>query len=96
MIIILAGTIEVDPDQRGRYIELRLEQMRRYRAMAGTLQYAITPDPVDPSLVNVFEAYASEDAHGEHQAVHQRNLDIPVRRYDLYRYEATRVPLDVS
>jgi quinol monooxygenase YgiN len=50
MIIILAGTIEVDPDQRDRYIELRLDQMRRYRAMAGTLQYAITPDPVDPSL----------------------------------------------
>jgi quinol monooxygenase YgiN len=96
MIIILAGTIEVDPDQRDRYIELRLGQMRQYRAMTGTLQYAITADPVDPSVVNVLEVYASEEAQREHQAVHRRNLDIPVRRYDLYRYDATRVPLDVS
>jgi quinol monooxygenase YgiN len=96
MIVILAGTITVDPDVRQRYIDVRIEQTRAYRAMAGTLHYSITADAVDPTIVNVFECYESEDAWEAHHAVHQRNLDLPVRSYDLYRYEATRVPLNVG
>ena len=96
MIIIYAGTITMDPEVRDRFIALRHEQMCRYRATAGVLGYAITADPVDTTVVNVFECYESEEALAAHQVMHERNLEIPVRRYDLYRYDATRSPLIVS
>jgi hypothetical protein len=47
-------------------------------------------------VVNVFECYESEEALAAHQAIHERNLDVPVLEYDLYRYDATRAPLGVS
>jgi quinol monooxygenase YgiN len=93
MIIIYAGTITMDPQVRERYIALRLEQIRSYRAQPGVLGYAITADTIDPSVVNVFECYESEEALAAHQAMHQRNLEVPVESYDLYRYEASRTPL---
>jgi quinol monooxygenase YgiN len=96
MIVIYAGTITMDPDVRDRYVGLRLEQTRLYRGQPGVLGYAITADAVDPSVVNVFECYESEEALGAHQAIHERNLEIPVQSYDLYRYDATRVPLLAS
>jgi quinol monooxygenase YgiN len=96
VIVIYAGTITLDPAVRDQYLALRIEQMRRYRAQPGTLGYSITADPVDPGLVNVFECYEDEAALAAHQAVHLRNLDVPVIRYDLYRYDATRAPLIVS
>jgi quinol monooxygenase YgiN len=96
MIVIYAGTITVDPTDRDRYVELRIEQSKIYRDEPGVLGYAITADAVDPAVVNVFECYESEAALAAHQAMHERNLDIPVVRYDLYRYDATRAPLLVS
>jgi quinol monooxygenase YgiN len=96
MIVIYAGTITMDPKVRDRYVALRLEQTRLYRAQPGVLGYAITADAVDPSVVNVFECYESEEALAAHQAIHERNLEIPVHSYDLYRYEGTRIPLLAS
>ena len=96
MIVIYAGTITMDPEVRDRYVAIRLEQMSKYRSEPGVLGYAITADPVDPGVVNVFECYADEEALAAHQAVHERNLEVPVTSYDLYRYDATRAPLQVS
>lgn len=96
MIVIYAGTITMAPEVRDRYIELRLGQMTSYRAEPGVLGYSITADPVEAGVVNVFECYESEEALAAHQAIHERNLEVPVDAYALYRYDATRVPLLVS
>ncbi|MCU1344771.1 MAG: antibiotic biosynthesis monooxygenase [Acidimicrobiia bacterium] len=96
MIIIYAGTITMDPELRERYIALRVAQMELYRAQPGVLGYAITADAVDPAVVNVFECYDSEAALAAHEAIHERNLEVPVRSYNLYRYDATRSPLIVT
>jgi quinol monooxygenase YgiN len=96
VIVIYAGTVTMDAEVRARYVELRLGQMRRYRAEPGVLGYAITADPLDDTVVNVFECYETDEALAAHQAMHERNTDIPVRSYNLYRYDATRVPLIVS
>lgn len=96
MIVIYAGTITVAPEDRDRYVALRIEQSRSYRSQAGVLGYAISADAVDPAVVNVFECYESEEALAEHQAIHERNLEVPVVAYDLYRYDATRAPLNVG
>ena len=66
------------------------------RILPGALGYAITADPLDPALVNVFECYESEDALAAHQTIHERNEEVPVQRYDLYRYDGTRAPLIVT
>jgi quinol monooxygenase YgiN len=95
-VIIYAGTITMDPADRDRYLSLRVEATRSYRAQPGVLAYAITADAVDPSVVNVFECYEDEEALAAHQAVHERNLEVPVRSYDLHRYEATRSPLTLG
>lgn len=96
MIIIYAGTITMEPEVRERYLALRHDQTRLYRAQPGVLGYSITADAVDPSVVNVFECYESEEALAAHQAMHERNTDVPVKTYNLYRYDATRAPLIVS
>jgi quinol monooxygenase YgiN len=96
MIVVYAGTITMDPEVREQFISLRLEQIRKYREQPGVLGYAITADSVDPAVVNVFECYESEDALAAHQAMHEQNLEVPVRSYNLYRYDATRAPLSVS
>ena len=95
-MIIYAGTITMEPEDRDRYLALRVEPTRAYRAQPGVLGYAITADAVDPAVVNVFECYEDETALAAHQAVHERNVEVPVRSYDLYRYDGTRAAFMVS
>ena len=96
MIVIYAGTITMDPAVRDRFIDIRIEQMGKNRAHSGVIGYAISKDAVDEGVVNVFECYESEQALAEHQARHERNLEVPVLSYNLYRYDATRTPLIVG
>jgi quinol monooxygenase YgiN len=86
-VIILAGTLELDPADRDRYVERRREQVERTRKEAGCLDYGITADSVDPSLIIVFECYADEAALTEHRKHLERDTSIPIKSINIWQYE---------
>ena len=65
-MVIVAGTLEVDPDQREAFLIGRMDAMRATRAQPGCLEYTFSADPIDPWRVMLIERWASQedlDAH---------------------------------
>ena len=65
-MVIVAGTIELDPDQREAFLAGRIDGMRTSRAERGCLEYTLSADPTDPGRVMLFERWARQedlDAH---------------------------------
>jgi quinol monooxygenase YgiN len=65
-MIIVGGTFDVEPDQRDEFLASRHDGMRRSRAEPGCLEYTLSPDPLDPGRVMLFERWESQehlDAH---------------------------------
>ena len=67
-MIIVAGTLTVDPERREEMLAGRREQMLASQAEPGCLDYVMTPDPFDPGLVRLFERWESKQALGAHIA----------------------------
>ena len=65
-MVIVAGTLEVDPNQREAFLAGRVDGMRTSRAEPGCLEYVFSADPMNPGRVMLFERWASQtdlDAH---------------------------------
>ncbi len=65
-MVIIAGTIEVDADQREAFLAGRIDGMRTSRTERGCLEYTMSADPTDPRRVMLFERWARQedlDAH---------------------------------
>jgi quinol monooxygenase YgiN len=67
-MVIVAGTLEVDPDQREAFLAGRIEGMRASRAEPGCLEYTFSADPIDPGRVMLFERWASQKDLDTHLA----------------------------
>ena len=61
-MVIVAGHVIVEPDQRESYLAGCVSVVEQARAAAGCLDFAITADLLDPGRVNVFERWASQAA----------------------------------
>ena len=61
-MVIVAGHITVEPQQRESYLAGCVSVVERARGAAGCLDFAITADPIDPGRVNVFERWESQAA----------------------------------
>jgi quinol monooxygenase YgiN len=61
-MVIVAGHITVEPQQRESYLAGCVSIVERARGAAGCLDFAITADPIDPGRVNVFERWESQEA----------------------------------
>ena len=60
-MVIVAGHITVEPQQREFYLTDCVSVVERARGAAGCLDFAITADPIDPGRVNVFERWESQE-----------------------------------
>ena len=67
-MIIVNGTIDVDPDQRDAFIEAARALMADTRAEAGCEGYAFAADLDDPGRFHVTENWADDDAVAGHMA----------------------------
>lgn len=56
-MIAVLGHLEVDPADRDRLLDLSQEAVRQARTTEGCLHFAVTPDPLDPSRVDVAERW---------------------------------------
>jgi len=61
-MVIVAGHITVEPQQRESYLAGCLSIVEQARGAAGCLDFAITADLIDPGRVNVFERWESRAA----------------------------------
>lgn len=61
-MLIVAGHLVVDPDQRAAYLEDCREVVEQARRTEGCLDFALSADAVDPARINVFERWESLEA----------------------------------
>jgi quinol monooxygenase YgiN len=88
-MVIVAGHITVEPQQRESYLAGCVSVVERARGAAGCLDFAITADPIDPGRVNIFERWESQaalntargNAPGFEQA--EAMLSVSVADYDI-------------
>jgi quinol monooxygenase YgiN len=60
--IIVAGHLFVDAADRDEYLHGCVEVMELARRSDGCLDFSLTPDPIDPGRINIFEHWDSVDA----------------------------------
>jgi quinol monooxygenase YgiN len=98
-MLIIAGTLDVDPARRDEFLAGRSEAMRSSRAESGCLDYLMMPDPFDPGRVRLFERWedkATLAAHLAAQAQAQAAPDPdaapwPVLAVDILQYEIASI-----
>jgi len=61
-MIIVAGSLQVDPSDRAAFVEGSAEAVRLARATPGCLDFAVSADTVQNDRVNIFERWETEDA----------------------------------
>jgi quinol monooxygenase YgiN len=61
-VVIVAGHVVVDPQQRNDYLSGCVETVRQARRAAGCLDFSLSPDLLEPGRINVFERWESVTA----------------------------------
>lgn len=61
-MIVVTGHLVVDPAERDRVLALSLSSVQEARRNPACLDFAVSPDPVDPERVNVAERWESRAA----------------------------------
>jgi quinol monooxygenase YgiN len=61
-VVIVAGHVVVDPEQREDYLTGCVEVVRQARRTAGCLDFALSADLLEPGRVNIFERWESQAA----------------------------------
>ena len=61
-MVIVAGHITVEPQQRESYLADCVSVVEQARGTAGCLDFAITADLIDPGRVNIYERWATQAA----------------------------------
>ncbi|MEU9504839.1 antibiotic biosynthesis monooxygenase family protein [Micromonospora sp. NPDC048170] len=59
-MLIVAGSLYVDPDQRDAYLADCAEVIRQARSAPGCVDFAISADLVEAGRINVYERWESE------------------------------------
>ena len=86
-MLIMAGHNEVDPGDRDEALAVMREQVTRARDVPGRLDLAINAYSVDPTRINTFERWESQEAldtarsHGFEQG--EAMLSVSVAEYDI-------------
>ena len=94
-VLIIAGTLEVDPDERAEFLESQIEGMRRSRDEPGCLAYVFSADPIDDGRVYLFERWESKEALAAHIARQQsappKASGVRAKSHEVQQYEIERV-----
>jgi quinol monooxygenase YgiN len=61
-MIVVAGSLRVDAEARDGYLEGCREVVAAARDVPGCLDFALSPDLLEPDRINVFERWESTDA----------------------------------
>ncbi|MGH8861852.1 MAG: putative quinol monooxygenase [Jatrophihabitantaceae bacterium] len=59
-MLIVAGILRVDPADRAAYLDLVGRATTTARDAPGCLDFAQSPDPLEPDRINIFECWESD------------------------------------
>jgi quinol monooxygenase YgiN len=92
-MVIVAGTMEVDPADREAFLQSRADGIRATLKEPGCVVYSFSADGLDPGLVRLFEVWESQDALDTHLAVMAEKAGqgssapaIAVKKADILKY----------
>jgi quinol monooxygenase YgiN len=60
-VIIVAGALTVDPEGRDTYLEDCVSVVEAARRAEGCLDFALSPDLLEPERINVYERWSSAE-----------------------------------
>ena len=96
-MLVIAGTISLDPEKRDAAIEAAIPMMEATRKEAGCVSYAFSADLENPGDFRVFEEWESQaalDAHfkAPHMATFQAAMGgFGIRGMNVQKYEIAKV-----
>ena len=67
-MIIITGTVDIDPDRRDEALTAAETHMRATRTLEGCLDYVWSGDPLVPGRIYVYERWASRENLEKHFA----------------------------
>ncbi len=96
-IIVIAGTIEIDPAKKDVAAAAAVEIMRETHKEEGNLAYAFSQDLENDGVVHIFEKWESQEAldfhfKTPHMAAFQKKMgSLGVKGMSLEKYEVASV-----
>jgi quinol monooxygenase YgiN len=66
--LMIVGRFEVAPEDRDAFVAGQRPGVEAARAEPGCLRYLVSPDLLEPGVVNLFEHWADDDALASHLA----------------------------
>ena len=96
-MLVIAGTISIDPQKRDAAIGAAVEMMEETRKEAGCISYTFSSDLLEEGLIHVFEEWASQEAlDGHFTAPHMKAFQVAaaglgVREMNIQRYDVSAV-----
>jgi quinol monooxygenase YgiN len=60
-VIIVAGALTVNPEELDAYLEGCVRVVSAARKAEGCLDFAVSPDLLDPGRINVYERWSSDE-----------------------------------
>jgi quinol monooxygenase YgiN len=92
-MVVVAGHLQVEPDDRAPYLQSCCAVVRLARTADGCLDFALSPDLLDPGRINIFERWetlaALEAFRGSGQSGGQAPaiLDADVHQFEVATVE---------
>lgn len=86
-MLIIAGTLTLNPDDRERFLALNADAIAQARKAAGCFDFVQAADPLDPTRINIFERWDTAEQLMAFRGQGQPDSDSPpilaaeVKRY---------------
>jgi quinol monooxygenase YgiN len=91
-VLIIAGSLVVDPPDRAKFLAVNGDVVGEARKAPGCLDFVQAADSLDPSRINVFERWDSEDHLLAFRGAGQPASDSPpIRSANVKRYVISAV-----
>ncbi|MDE0233294.1 MAG: putative quinol monooxygenase [bacterium] len=94
-MIIVAGTVRMQPGTRARFLEEVASMVAASLEEPGCRVYAFTPDPDDADLIRLYELWDHQEALDQHFASQhmadwkERAASLPITSRDIMCYTVT-------
>lgn len=86
-MLIIAGRLILDPVHRAAFLAANADAVAQARQATGCLDFVQAADPLDPSRINVFERWDSEEHLLAFRGAGQPATDSPpIQSADIRRY----------
>jgi quinol monooxygenase YgiN len=95
-MVIIAGTVDVEIDNRDAALEAAKPHMKATRAQKGCMDYVWSPDSLVPGRIYVFERWETEEDLKLHfKGEHYWNMRTTINSYTLLDIDMHKYRMDV-